>query len=70
MANFGPSGRAPAQVEPGWDEPLCVPEGSSLEAVLAPDDARGDIIPPLRTRLKSVPVAFAKFLSDSIKEYY
>lgn len=57
-------------IEPDWDEPMCVPEGCDLDCVLAPDDKRSDIIPPLRSRLKQVPVAFAKFLSDSVAEYY
>eukprot|EP00629_Pelagomonadales_sp_RCC1024_P015074 CAMPEP_0119293282 /NCGR_PEP_ID=MMETSP1329-20130426/45772_1 /TAXON_ID=114041 /ORGANISM="Genus nov. species nov., Strain RCC1024" /LENGTH=359 /DNA_ID=CAMNT_0007294145 /DNA_START=59 /DNA_END=1135 /DNA_ORIENTATION=+ len=44
-------------IEPGWDEPMQVPEGCGLGDVLAPDDDRADIIPPLRKRLKEVPVA-------------
>ncbi|KAH8068709.1 hypothetical protein JL721_6571 [Aureococcus anophagefferens] len=57
-------------VEPDWDEAMQVPTGCSLDAVLAPDDARADIIPPMRSRLTEVPVAFAKFLADSIAQYY
>ena len=57
-------------VEPDWDEAMQVPTGCSLDAVLAPDDARADIIPPMRSRLTEVPVAFAKFLTDSIAQYY
>ncbi|KAH8053847.1 hypothetical protein JL722_9327 [Aureococcus anophagefferens] len=45
-------------VEPDWDEAMQVPTGCSLDAVLAPDDARADIIPPMRSRLTEVPVAF------------
>ena len=57
-------------IEPDFDEPMTVPAGCNLETVLAPDDSRADIIPPLRTRLTKIPVPFAKFLGDSIAEYY
>lgn len=57
-------------IEPDFDEPMAVPDGCSLATVLAPDDTRADIIPPLRTRLSKVPVPFAGFLTDSIAEYY
>ena len=57
-------------IEPDWEEAMQVPGGCSLDAVLAPDDARADIIPPLRSRLTEVPVSFIKFLMDSVAEYY
>ena len=30
----------------------------------------GETIPPLAKRLPRLPVAFAQFLADSVKEYY
>lgn len=55
-------------VEPNWDEPLQPPPGYELGDVL--DLEYGDLIPPLRRRLPNVPVDFAQFLADSVREYY
>ena len=54
-------------VEPAWDEPLDVPRGCARADALA--DYNG-AIPPLAKRLPRLPVAFAQFLADSVKEYY
>jgi len=56
-------------IEPHWTEPLLPPAGVSLAAVVG---AQGDVapIPPLAKRLPAVPVEFAKFLGDSVLEYY
>ena len=54
-------------VEPAWDEPLDVPRGCARADALAD---YGETIPPLAKRLPRLPVAFAQFLADSVKEYY
>ena len=54
-------------VEPAWDEPLDVPRGCARADALVD---YGGTIPPLAKRLPRLPVAFAKFLADSVKEYY
>ena len=54
-------------VEPAWDEPLDVPRGCARADALAD---YGGTIPPLAKRLPRLPVAFAQFLADSVKEYY
>lgn len=56
-------------VEPNWDEMLRPPPGRGLNDVYAKDYAT-DLIPPLEKRLRKVPVEFAQFLADSVKEYY
>lgn len=56
-------------VEPNWNEPLSPPPGSGLKDVYA-DEHASDVIPPLRDRLRKVPVDFAQFLADSVREYY
>ncbi|KAJ8607978.1 hypothetical protein CTAYLR_008240 [Chrysophaeum taylorii] len=56
-------------VEPNWDEKLKPPPGRSLPDVYAAAHADA-LIPPLPTRLPKVPVEFAQFLADSVREYY